>query len=227
MSTAGTASASGYDADFNYAEADAELGGGLSLHVGAIAYGDAMHEQDPDERIRLFREACRWYQRSAAFGNAQAATNLGYVYLYGRVGDVDEDAAFTWFSRGAELGNEESCYKLGDLYKAGRGCVKDTDKAVELYHRACAIAQETCDPDIPDQAAVLASIFLRLAEWHERSRPVDGSMELAGDLYRRAAELFDVAVDAGLDWYGKALESARRGAERVAGSEARSDGETE
>lgn len=227
MSTAGTAGTSGNDADYNYVVTDEELGGAPSLYRGAIAYGEAMHEQDTGERARLFREACRWYQRSAAFGNAQAATNLGYVYLYGCTGSVDEYAAFTWFSRGAELGNEESCYKLGDLYKAGRGCVKDTDKAIELYHRACAIAQETCDPDIPDQAAVLASIFLRQAEWHERSKPVDGSMELAGDLYRRAAELFDVAVDAGLDWYGKALESARRGAERVAGNGWRFGGETD
>ncbi|NMM99664.1 ADP-ribosylglycohydrolase [Bifidobacterium sp. DSM 109958] len=203
------------DASFDYAAEDEELGGALSLHVGTVAYGDAMHVQDPQEKDRLFRKACRWYERSASLGNAQAATNLGYVYLYGRIGSVDADRAFAWFSRGAELGNEESCYKLGDLYRAGRGCEKDMDKAVDLYHRVCAIAQQTCDPDVPDQAAVLASIFLRLAEWHERFRPSDESMQLAEELYARSANLFETAVDGGLDWYGKALENARRGRERL------------
>lgn len=203
------------DVTFDYTVADTELGGELSLHVGARSYDAAMRENDPGERNRLFQKASRWYERSADLGNAQAATNLGYVYLYGRIGDADARRAFKWFSRGAELGNEESCYKLGDLYKSGKGCVKDEGKAIDLYHRAWAIAVDTCNPDIPDQAAVLGGIALRLAEWHERSKPSADSLQIAGELYTYAANCLEVAVDSGLEWYGKALENARSGVERL------------
>ncbi|NMM97891.1 DUF6508 domain-containing protein [Bifidobacterium olomucense] len=197
--------------DFDYATADIECGGAISLHLGARAYDAAMHESRSEERERLFRLAAHWYERSAEIGNAQAATNLGYVYLYGRIGNINEALAFTWFSRGAELGNEESCYKLGDLYKSGRGCDQDMNKAVELYGKAEQIARRTCNSDDPQDAAVLASIDLRLAEWYEQSTAAEMDSESVCDLYMEATALFEVALNGGLDWYANALEKARSG----------------
>lgn len=186
----------------------------FSLHIGADAYGAAMHERDANERLSLFRKAERWYRQSASLGNAQAATNLGYVYSYGRVGETDYRQAFQWFSRGAEFGNEEACYKLGDLYKSGKGCEKDTEKALELYRQAAAIAFEVCDPDVPDGAAVLGSIELRLGEWYEHNGMPSESLTIAYEFYTQAASLFQVAVEGGLTWYRKTMDSAQSGALR-------------
>ncbi|PJM79891.1 DUF6508 domain-containing protein [Bifidobacterium scaligerum] len=207
------------DTDFDYATADVACGGAISLQLGARAYDAAMRESQSEERERLFHLAAHWYERSAEIGNAQAATNLGYVYLYGRSGHINETLAFTWFSRGSELRNAEACYKLGDLYKTGRGCTQDMNKAVELYGEAARIARATCNPDDPQDAAVLASIDLRLAEWYEHSAATGMNSESACNLYMEAAALFEVAVDGGLDWYAKALENARNGWSRTSSKE--------
>ncbi|MBT1166280.1 tetratricopeptide repeat protein [Bifidobacterium simiarum] len=207
---------------------DRQSGGFLSLDLGASAYGAAMGERDPGARNQLFQRAAHWYERSASYGNAQAATNLGYVYLYGRLGAVDDDQAFAWFSRGAELGNEESCYKLGDLYRSGRGCERDYDKAFSLYRQAERIAKLTCKENVPGDQAVLASIDLRLAGQYEHSR-TNGDRDKAHEYYARAVQRFRSAVAAGLHWYAKTLRGAEEGAERTApipsDTELRSDAE--
>ena len=200
----------------NYDEtADIVFGGDISLDIGAANYDAAMRENDPGERARLFQQAARWYERSANIGNAQAATNLGYVYLYGRIGSVDDAQAFHWFTLGAEMDNPESCYKLGDLYRSGRGCARDPQKAVELYCRAGYFAGNECDPDNPQGAAVLASIELRLAECCERGEGEHENRKLAHWYYRHAVAHFEVALSGGLNWYGKALENARAGYTRT------------
>lgn len=193
---------------------DAIHGGDLSLDIGAGFYRAAMDEQDAGERARLFQRASHWYERSAGLGNAQAATNLGYVYLYGRIGGVDAAQAFHWFSVGADLGNAESCYKLGDLHRAGKGCARDFAKARELYGRAAKLAGDSYDPSEPQDAAILASIELRLAGARERSGKAR-DREAAHEHYVHAAELFEIAVGGGLGWYARTLESARAGAART------------
>lgn len=195
--------------DFVYdEERDREVNGNISLDIGACAYRDAMRTKDPAEKERLFGHAMRWYERSADMGNAQAATNLGYIFLYGRVSAPDYGKAFDWFAKGAELGNEESCYKLGDMYRSGKGCERDSGKAMELYRKAEVIARRTCNPEDPQDQAVLASIDLRLAEQCEHTA---GGRAEAYRYYRRAVENFESAVAAGLNWYGKTLDSARAG----------------
>ena len=198
--------------------ADIVFGGDISLDIGAANYDAAMREKDPGERARLFQQAARWYERSANMGNAQAATNLGYVYLYGRIGSVDDAKAFHWFTLGAQMDNPESCYKLGDLYRSGRGCASNPDKAIALYRKAADIAYDCCDPSFPQDAAVLASIELRLAQWHEHAEETveNGSNKaLAHDHYSQSARFFEVATAGGLNWYEKALESARAGYART------------
>lgn len=195
-------------------ERDREVGGDISLDIGVCAYRGAMRSKDPVEKERLFDHAMRWYARSAGMGNTQAATNLGYIFLYGRVEAPDYDKAFDWFAKGAELGNEESCYKLGDMYRSGKGCERDPGKAMELYRKAEVIAHRTCNPEDPQDQAVLASIDLRLAEQYEH---IAGGSAEACRYYRRAVENFESAVDAGLNWYGKTLDSARAGVLRTEG----------
>ena len=72
-----------------------------------------------------------------------------------------------------------------------------------------------CDPDIPQDAAVLASIELRLAECCERGEGCHENRKLAHEYYRHAVAHFEVALSGGLNWYGKALESARAGYART------------
>lgn len=207
--------------DFIYdEERDREVNGDISLDIGACAYRDAMRTKDPAEKERLFGHAMRWYERSAGMGNAQAATNLGYIFLYGCVGAPDYGKAFDWFAKGAELGNEESCYKLGNMYRSGKGCERDLGKAMELYRKAEIIARQTCNPEDPQDQAVLASIDLRLAEQYERAA---NEKAKAYRHYQRAVEYFESAVAAGLNWYGKTLSSARAGMLRTEGDECDSE----
>lgn len=98
--------------------------------------------------------------------------------------------------------------------RSGKGCERDPGKAMELYRKAEVIARRTCNPEDPQDQAVLASIDLRLAEQYERT--AGGSAE-SYRYYRRAVESFESAVAAGLNWYGKTLDSARAGVLRTEG----------
>ncbi|WP_133124914.1 SEL1-like repeat protein [Bifidobacterium margollesii] len=131
---------------------------------------------------------------------------------------MDDAQAFHWFALGAEMNNPESCYKLGDLYRSGRGCAGNPDKAIALYRKAADIAYDCCNPDFPQDAAVLASIELRLAQWYEHTGETVENVDdraLAHDHYSQSARLFEVATAGGLNWYGKALSSARAGYART------------
>ncbi|WP_242500712.1 ADP-ribosylglycohydrolase family protein [Bifidobacterium pseudolongum] len=77
--------------DWDAELAGSALGGPEALTAqSARDFGDdrsraALLQADPERREALFGEAARWFASGVELGDAQCATNLGVMYLYGHV----------------------------------------------------------------------------------------------------------------------------------------------
>lgn len=99
--------------------------GPFSLRIAA-AKGDPSAEFQVASRLaegkgtdQDFKEAVRWYKRSASRGFAQSQYRLGTLYERGLGVEKDSAIASTWYQRAAEQGNVKAMHNLAVL-SAGR-----------------------------------------------------------------------------------------------------------
>lgn len=95
--------------------------GPLSLRLAA-ANGDPSAQFEVGARLaegrginQDFKEAMRWYQRSAAQGFAQSQYRLGTLYERGLGTEADVGRARVWYERAAEQGNIKAMHNLAVL----------------------------------------------------------------------------------------------------------------
>lgn len=70
---------------------------------------------------------------SAHRGVADAATELGNIYLQGHLVGKDDAEASKWFRRAADMGHLGAMYFLGQSYQFGRGVNQDLQEAARWY----------------------------------------------------------------------------------------------
>lgn len=118
------------------------------LNVGAKAYRKGDYEK-----------ALKFYQKSAALGNPQAACNLGYIYEYGRTGEKNPEKAFYYYSEAAMEDNVNACYKVGDCYYYGDFVAQNPRLAFLNYQRAYDMADDEDSDIMSDICYRLAACF--------------------------------------------------------------------
>ena len=91
-------------------------------------YGDGVNQN--------YKEAFRYYMRSAEQGYVEAMTKLGLMYSRGYGVAHSFSEAAKWYAMAAEVDFPEALHNLGVLYCEGRGVTRDMDKAVEMWYRA-------------------------------------------------------------------------------------------
>ncbi len=116
--------------------------GPLSLRLAA-ANGDASAEFEVGARIaegkgpdQNFKEAAKWYQRSASRGFAQAQYRLGTLYERGLGVKADEARAKEWYARAAEQGNIKAMHNLAVLSANGKTGSPDYELAARWFTQA-------------------------------------------------------------------------------------------
>ncbi len=75
-------------------------------------------------------------QKKATQGVADAQTNLGLLYYYGRGVPRDYMKAREWFTKAAAQGDADAQYNLGALYDFGKGVPQDFFTARHWYEQA-------------------------------------------------------------------------------------------
>ena len=83
-----------------------------------------------------FKEALRWYQKSADQGNAPAANKLGELREAGQGAPPSFTEAEKWYRKAAEAGEASAQYNLAVLYAFGRGVRLNEGEAVRWYRAA-------------------------------------------------------------------------------------------
>lgn len=81
----------------------------------------------------------KYYLMAFDHGNKWVADGLGFIYYYGRNGQVNYDKAFYYFSIAKDNGDDEAAMKIADMYRNGYGVKKDEEKyksiLLEIYER--------------------------------------------------------------------------------------------
>lgn len=85
-------------------------------------------------------QAIYWYQRAIDAGDANAANNLGVLYLDGRSDLAPNYTMAKYFleeSIKKNSANSGGMFRLGDIYKLGLGVLQDINQAKYWYQKAC------------------------------------------------------------------------------------------
>lgn len=116
--------------------------GPLSLRLAA-ANGDASAEFEVGARLaegkgteQTFKDAAKWYQRSASKGFAQAQYRLGTLYERGLGLKVDVERAQEWYTRAAEQGNVKAMHNLAVLSANQSKATPDYTTAAQWFQKA-------------------------------------------------------------------------------------------
>lgn len=131
------------------------------MHLGSYYYAQ-----------KKFELAVKYYEMASVFG-ADIDECLGYIWYYGRTGEINYKKAFDHFSRAMMKGNVVAAYKIADMYKYGYHVEKDYKKYVsmieELYPKVCN-AKFLQEP--------LPEVYIRLAEIRVQQEEFDEAITL-------------------------------------------------
>ena len=132
--------------------------GPLSLRLAA-ANGDPSAEFEVGARLaegkgtdQNFKEAAKWYQRSASKGFVQAQYRLGTLYERGLGLKADEERAKDWYLRAAEQGNVKAMHNLAVLSANSR-------KGAPDYALASKWFSDAAEHGLPDSQFNLAVLY--------------------------------------------------------------------
>lgn len=128
---------------------------------------------------RRFDLALKYYEMASAYDIDPADECLGYIWYYGRTGQVDYEKAYRHYAKSMARGNLVSTYKVADMYKNGYFVGKDDAKYKEIIEQLYPKVSHARFLNEP-----LPEVFTRLA----RIRKEEGNMEAAADLYLKAKD---------------------------------------
>lgn len=140
--------------------------------------------RDSDYMIRLggyyyeqkdFDLALKYYEMADSYGNPWAPEGLGYIWYYGRTGEVDYKKAFEYYSKASENGFLRSRMKIADMYRNGYYVEKDYDKYCELIEELYKLSMDGYGWDEAND------IGFRLAKIRKEQGRTEEAIELLED----------------------------------------------
>jgi len=105
--------------------------------------GDGVESSDKDSFY--------WYEKSAKQGNADAQSELGYIYILGNsFVKPNPNESFKWFEKSAAQNNIYSINALGTSYEYGAGVKADEKKSLEYYKKAADLGHSNAQVNYAD-----------------------------------------------------------------------------
>lgn len=79
-----------------------------------------------------YKEAFKWYTKSAENGNALAQFYLGQMYRSGKLGEPDYEKVLYWYTKAAEQWHIRATFQVMFSYRIGRG-VEQNDELADYW----------------------------------------------------------------------------------------------
>jgi alpha/beta superfamily hydrolase len=86
--------------------------------------------------LQDYKEAVKWYRKSAEQRYKGGQYNLGFMYEKGRGVVQDYKEAVKWYTKSAEQGLVQAQFNLGNMYRKGQGVLQDYKEAVKWYRKS-------------------------------------------------------------------------------------------
>jgi TPR repeat protein len=115
-----------------------------------------------------------FYTAAAQAGYAAAMTNLGYMAIEGRGGEINYPAAAAWYRRAATLGNLRARTNIGEIYLKGQGLPPNFEEAILWYRLASSMGWPNAQN--------------ALADMYRKGQGVEKDERASAALYLLAAE---------------------------------------
>lgn len=169
-------------------------------NYGTLFYDGRIGKQD-------FNKAAELYELGAKYGCPNSICALGYIWYYGRTGNVDYEKAYMYFSNSVFRDNDAtSLYKIGDMYKNGYYVDKDMDTAFKIYERSYEIFLKDKD-DFDYDPSKVADVAFRLGECYLNGLGVEEDTMKALELLQLAERGFVSRVSEGDYFLRKMLKA--------------------
>jgi TPR repeat protein len=84
-----------------------------------------------------YKKARSLYEKACNLGDADACTNLAFMYKNGQGVAKDDAKATLWFEQACKSFGGEGCYNTALSCENGQGTVKNEAKAKELFEKSC------------------------------------------------------------------------------------------
>lgn len=131
-------------------------------------YGSLFYDGTITDEINIpcdYNKAKAYYELADYCGEIWATVNLGYIYSFGKLGEVDHKKALQYFLVAAAFQNENAIYKVGDYYLNGLGGLKkDEHRAFDLYITALNTASNNQRAIDGFENSLLGNILFRVAK---------------------------------------------------------------
>jgi uncharacterized protein len=109
----------------------------FSLHIsGTVVFADPLEDWQAAYKRGDYATALKLLRPLAEQGNANAQSNLAWMYEQGHGVPQDFKEAMKWYRSAAEQGFRAAQYNLGVMYSEGRGTPSDFREALKWYRRA-------------------------------------------------------------------------------------------
>ena len=182
-------------------------------------------------KLGNYKEAVKWFRKSAEQGCAEAQFRLAELYFQGAGAAANDQEGFKWLLKAAENGYPEALFKAAVYYEIGKGVEKNEAEAFKWFLKAAEQGDTAaqfkvgmCYESGSDGTAVNEKAA---AEWYRRAAEHDGhelgvkeARYALGVCYRdgkgvaadkkEAAKWFKKAAEAGLEEAETALSELKQ-----------------
>jgi len=107
----------------------------LFANLIAVSYADYSDGYDAYTQGDYKTAVYEW-RKAANQGDADAQSNLGWMYDSGKGVSQDYKEAVKWYRKAANQGDASVQYNLGNMYRKGQGVSQDDKEAVKWYRKA-------------------------------------------------------------------------------------------
>ena len=102
----------------------------------AVDLTNLLAEANQYYQQKKYKEAYDLYTKAASQGNAEAQSNLGWMYQHGQCVAKDYQSAFFWYQKAANQGFAAAQNNLGSMYFYGQHVEEDYQQALKWYKNA-------------------------------------------------------------------------------------------
>ena len=144
-----------------------------------------------------YKEAFKWFEKSAQEGNKFAQYSLANLYYYGNGIEKNSEKAFEWYKKSAAHGQPYASYAVAQMYNKGEYVPKNEDTAQRYYKDALSGFLELESKGQADD-----NLYYKLGSMFKNGLGTEADISKAIDYFKRSAEMNNKN---GLYEYGKVL----------------------
>lgn len=141
------------------------------------------------------------YKMAAAFGDAVAMNQIGWLYRGNEEGfEADPEQAFYWYNESAKKGSDVGMYNVGFCYQNGIGVKKDDEIAAEWFKKAAELGNVGAMNELGDYYQNVLIDLDKAESWYRKGADL-GDAECQNKL---GVLLID--CEEANSWFQKAME---------------------